>query len=551
MSRLKKTKYSKSTFEVLTAEEQAEMRTRPRLVEKTSFRAKLNEWFMPTSLLLGFTLAFYLLQVTLSVGWSNPFALLSRSLGVTLENMDNATSFFVEASAAILGIVITVVAIVLQLAAQRYGARLVDLFLADSINRIYFFYMVSALLYAIMTAFSPKEGFFPQYAIETLLFGTLVEIALLAPYFLYMFRFLTPTNLLSAIQESNQEAMKKACAATNQTELRKLQLESGRTIEQVTDTALSATSQMDRNLGLMAINQIREIGMDYLEMKNKLPEEWFAIGPEMFIGISSEFYKEICEKKLWFEAKAFMDMELIYKSSIRTMPDAVSAIAYNIRVLGLEAMKIKDDDLLDLVVQFLNTFIRISLNEKNVRAIFNLFYQYRLLAEEIFIYNPEMSQKILFYFKYYGETCLQQGLFFVMYTAAYDMETMVAAAFDREATNIKELLLIFLGLEDNVDRKKDVFAFTGIRKAQLILATYFYSKGDRELIQLILNDLKSETVEQLTAWRDGLLAVQSRKFWEVTDRGVNLEYIDLEQKKQLKLFYNEFILAHADQFKSS
>jgi len=183
-----------------------------------------------------------------------------------------------------------------------------------------------------------------------------------------------------------------------------------------------------------------------------------------------------------------------------------------------------------------------------VRAIFNLFYQYRLLTEEVFSYDEALSQKILFYIKYYGETCLQQGLFFVMYTAAYDLETLVAKAYEKGLANIKDLLTIFLGLEDNVDAKKDLFAFTGVRKAQIILATYLYSRGDRELIYMILDDLRAESVETLVAWRDALLGITNRKFWEITDRGVNMEYIDPEQKKYLARFYEEYILSQPGEF---
>ncbi|MDH5560019.1 MAG: DUF2254 domain-containing protein [Deltaproteobacteria bacterium] len=523
---------------------------RKKILEKDSTSEQLSAWGWPSLILLGSTLIIYALLVFFDFDLSKSSANFAKSIFTTTpENITDATGSFVELLAAILGIVITVVAIVLQLAAQRYGTRLIDLFIADRLNRIYFFFMVCSLMYAILIVFTIKASYFPFYAVETLLFLTLFEITLLAPYFLYVFKFLTPTNLLSSIQETNRTSIINSTNRQNFSNLKRYQKEVANAIEQVTDSALSANSQMDRNLSLMAINQLREMVLDYLENKTRLPKPWFLVSQDFFIGISSEFYKDICEKRLWFEAKTFMDMELIFKNSIRNMPDGVSAIAYNTRIIGEFAIRNRDDALLDLVVQFYNTFIRLALNEKNVRAIFNLFYQYRLLAESVFDYNSDIAQKIVFYFKYYGETGLQQGLWFVLYTAAFDLGSMVATAFDKKMTNIREILFIFMQLEDNIDKKKDMMALTGVRKSQLILAAYLFSKGNEDLVKLVVEDLKNETLERLLKWRDMLLDLKERKFWEITDRGINFEYIDDEQKKYLELFYEKYILPQVDSFR--
>ena len=163
-----------------------------------------------------------------------------------------------------------------------------------------------------------------------------------------------------------------------------------------------------------------------------------------------------------------------------------------------------------MVVQFYNTFIRLSINEKNVRAVFNILYQYRKLNESIFEYSPELSAKVIFYFKYYGDTCLQQGLWFVMYTVAFDIANMLITAYQVDLANIEELLAIFLGLEDNMDPKKDALAFTGVRKSQIILAAYLFSLGETDLIQLIVDDLAVESRTQLIQWKDQVLGVASK-----------------------------------------
>lgn len=519
------------------------------LTQKESLTTLLIQWGTPVTFFLGATMAMVVVSAVFDFDWAHTeVGFLPTILTATVGSVNDAIGSFIELLAANLGIMITVVAIVLQLAAQRYGTRLIDLFLADRINRAYFFFMVVNLLFAIVITFIVKDNFFPFWAIQLLLFFTLLEIALLAPYFLYVFKFLTPTNLLSAIQETNKESIKNATLRKNYPFLSHFQKECANSLEQVTDTALSANSQMDRNLGLMAISQVKEMVLDCQELKAHLPKIWFSIPKEFFVGISSEFHEEICEQKLWFEAKAFMDMELIFKTCIKTMPDAISAIALNTRVIGEMAIKKRDNLLLDMVVKFYNTFIRIALNDLNIRAVFNLYYQYMLLTESIFDYNPKLSQNIAFYFKYYGEIGLQKGISFVLYNAAFDLGSLVAKAYDKKLPNIKAILLTFMELEDNIDKEKDFFALSGVRKSQLILATYLLSKGDKDLLPIIAEDLKNESFDFLIKLRDMLLDVKDRKYWEITDRGYNFEYIDDTQKEYLKLFYDKYILSHKEDF---
>lgn len=525
-------------------------RVRKPLMEKESLSSQLLFWLIPVSFFLGCTIVFYILNASFDFSWEDgQLHFVDTILATNPDHVNDAIGSFIELLAAILGIAITVVAIVLQLAAQRYGTRLIDLFLEDRANRAYFFFMVCTLLYAILITFAIKKSFFPDYSIRSLMILTVVEIACLPPYFLYVFKFLTPTNLLSSIQENSQSSVRSGTERKNYINLKKYQRDVANAIEQVTDTALSANSQMDRNLGLMAVNQIREILLDYLELKKKLPTPWFLVSDDFFIGISSVFYREICQKRLWVEAKALMDMELIYKSCIRNMPDAISAIAHNTRIIGETAIKNRDDHLLEIIVQFYNTFLRISLNDQNQRAMFNLFYQYKLLASSVMEYNEGLTQKIFFYFKYYGQEGLMKGIWFILYNAAFDLGEMVATAYDKKLKNFRQLLFIFMELEDILDKKKDWLARMGVRKSQLILAAYLYSKNERELLQIVVDDLKNDSFEMLIKWRDMLLAVKDKKFWEITDRGINFEYIDEEQKKALELFYEEYILPQPELFK--
>ena len=500
-------------------------------------------WLLPIILLISFTLSVFLLFGILDFDWGKQeISFLEATLTTNPESVTDALGSVVELLVAVLGLVITVVTIVVQLAAQRYTPKLVDLFVADKINQLIFILMVFAVMFSFMVSFAVKKGFFPFWGITTVVILTMVVLSVLIPYFNYVFKFLTPINIVHSIRINAQKAVRSAIFKQRTQSIDQYQSEVANALEQISDTALSSNSQMDRNVGLMAINQIREIILDYQVVKNTLSRKWFQVSSNHFIGISDDFYQEILERKIWVEAKGFMDMELIFKMSIRNMPDAISAIAYNTRIIGETATESKDHELLNMVVEFYNTFLRISLNDKNQKAIFNLFYQYRLLTDRIFSYDSDLALKVAFYFKYYGQQAHVLGLWFILWTASSDLGILVAKAFDKRFSNLTQLLDIFLQVDDILDPEKDVLAYKGVRKSQLILASYLMSKGDRMLVQRIAEDLKTDSKENLIQLRDELLMVKDKKFWEITDRGINIEYIDNEQKNFLRQFYTEFLL---------
>lgn len=508
----------------------------------------LFQWFLPICALVAIPLAIFLGQSLLDFSYDSNLPFLKTTLTTDKFAVANSTGNFVELLAAILGVVITVVAIVVQLAAQKYSTKLIDFFITDNINLSVFFYMIFTVMYGVLVTFSIKNDFFPFYGIVSLLFFTLLELAILIPYFSYVFKFLTPENIVSSIRKKTFISVKYAIGLSSKKEIIVCQKEVANSLEQITDTALSAISQMDRNIGLMAINEIREIILDYQSMKKQLRKTWFTTRRDQFIGISDDFFNEITEKKNWVEAKAFINMELIFKMSIQSMPDFVSAIANNTRILGEAAIRAKDDRVVNLVIEYFNTFLRVSLNDKNVKAIYNLFYQYRIFTELVFTYDKKMGEKIIFYFKYYGQTAMQMEIWFILVVAAFDLSKLLATAYDNKMGNIQEMLKIFLQIDDGLDPQKDGPALKGARKAQLVLAAYLMSKGDQELLPKIYKDLKYENFDWLVGLRDELLAVNDKKFWEVTDRGINFEYIDQDQKESLCKFYNQFILPNKSEF---
>jgi len=123
-------------------------RMRTLLKEKETLKQKIVFWGGIVLFFMGITFLFYMMYAFFAFNWENNSAgFFSTILTTDPEHVGDAIGSYIELLAAILGIMITVVAIVLQLAAQRYGTRLIDLFLSDTINRLYFILLVCSLIY--------------------------------------------------------------------------------------------------------------------------------------------------------------------------------------------------------------------------------------------------------------------------------------------------------------------------------------------------------------------------------------------------------------------
>lgn len=503
-------------------------------------------WLVPFVLVAGLSLLLYVglrwVDFLASPGVTSFFDVLLLSQA---EEVESAIGSLSEVMVAILGLVITVVAIVVQLAAQRYTPKLVELFIVDRINIAYFVLMVVATMYSLLLNYSIQSDFLPFWGAFTLLAMAVAVMGLLIPYFQHVFHFLTPDNIIRIIRRNARSAMRKVqTRKLRKGEVRRVQNDVANAMAQISDISLSAVSQMDRNVALMSVRSLKDVTVDHLLVKRRMPRRWFIPLKEHFPAISTDFIHELYVGRNWVEMKGFLDMELIFKMAIRDMPDAVSAIANSTKIIGLYAIKLKDNQVLQDVIQFFNTFLRHAVNARNPKAIYNLFYQYRLLAEEVLVVDRRLAERIAFYFKYYGQTAQSYNIPLILVTASFDLAQLLKRAYELQVPNIHTLVDTFLEVDDNPATQANEFDLRSVRKAQLNFASYLLSMGDDELVLRIVEDMKVEPQSRMEAIRNEMMAVQDRKFWEVTDRGVDFFYMDEDQKHYLNEFFTRYLEPH-------
>jgi len=459
--------------------------------------------------------------------------------------MSGALGSLAEVMAAVLGLSLTVVAIVVQLASQRYPARIVDLFMTDRTNITVIAFMASSCVFVVLAPVTATAEKAPLITTAAALVLTVINFGLLLPYFGHVFAFLDPHSIITRIRLSAQRRLAVARGAgSSSVELRVHQSKVSDAIDRIADNSMAAIGQFDRNLSMHTVRSIERLVCTYLESKDELPEEWASVSPGFLNTLSEEFFSDILANRTWVEAKALMEYERLTRHALANMTELVSQLAVSTRAIGEKALEVEAPEVLELTIRFFNTYIRHSLNSRNVRAAYNILDEYRHFASSILSAHPWIGVKVVRHMVYYGRTANTMGLPFVTVTAAHDVRVLCELAFDLEEVDTKAMLQLFLTLDQPSDDDSAEVALLGVRRAQSILGAFFLSRGAAEFAEQIRHDMRDEPRTRLVSTRDAILAVDERKFWEITDRGFNFDYVAPAMRPHIEEFFAPMLTHH-------
>jgi len=116
-----------------------------------------------------------------------------------------------------------------------------------------------------------------------------------------------------------------------------------------------------------------------------------------------ESLRELERQKLWFEWKVLRHLRSVFSESLNHLPEMAHVVAIESRYVGEAALRRDDRAVVAVVVKYFNTYLRGALNGHDVRACYNIFNQYRLLAELLLRQGwSELALTIAQHFAYYG-----------------------------------------------------------------------------------------------------------------------------------------------------
>ncbi|HVU03511.1 MAG TPA: DUF2254 family protein [Polyangiaceae bacterium] len=506
-----------------------------------------RQWALRIGILLAIALsvfwALYSLDffVTGQVTDAVPTNPLARYLKFDPGTISDAISSLAGNIAAIFGLVITVVSIIVQLSADRYTG-VTRMFFRDRLNISVMAYYLVACVYAVWLSVSLQHDYVPRAVLVSMLVMTTTGLLIMAPYFGYVFWFLEPATIVARIRK---DGVKTATRGALQSSARcfEAQATTLTAMEELTDITSNSISGKDKIIASGAVDALKDFALEYLKVKARANADWFSIGPGIrenpdFVAMDPESLRELAERRTWVEWKVMRQYLGIYNEALATMRDINYLIAIDTRYIGEAAVKAGDQELVNLVYRFMNSYMRTTLNARDVRTAYNVLNQYRLLVEAMLRGgNGPAALEGVKYMKYYGHVSFDMKLTFVTETVAYDVSAICEIANQVGAKEEGEMLAEFLELDQSVLARSQEKGLLGVRKAQVKLASYYLLTGQEPKARTICDDMKDEPRERLLAIRQQLESVTSKDFWEIIDRGRNFEFMPKDQRECMKTFF--------------
>ncbi len=463
------------------------------------------------------------------------------------ETAVDAISSAAEVVAGVLAIAITVVMIVVELAANRYTPKLTNLFLRHPTNGIVLgFFVLTAIecvwVSATLSGPVPGDALFPYASLAVCIAMVTLCLLALLPYFAFVFAFLSPRGVVRRIQ-------RQALRCVDRARLRPrpgLRGEVVEAIEELVDIGRSAREHSDLGIAMESFNALRDLVLAYEELRDGLGAEWFDI-PEVlehdpdFVSMDPAANAEIVEQRLWLEAKVLRRYHALFGESLGRTREISHLIALNTMRIGACAA-VGRRPLLDLCVRFFNSYLRAAINARDLRTAYYVLHQYRSLAEEALKAGlDDAAIEISGHFRYYGQIGYEEGQPFLLEVAAYDLAHLVETALTEAPASADPLLDIFLRLDQESESPEQETRLRGVRRAQVQLATLFLLRGDEPRARRIFHDMRNERPERLSSVREELLSETRPQYREFTDRGVNFSYLSPERRACLDDFFAWFV----------
>jgi hypothetical protein len=504
---------------------------------------------MPMAILGGIALvvfaSLYTLDHYVTGGVSDPDPASAAGRYVRFEPtlISDALSGLAGMTAAVLGIVITVVSLLVQLTSERYTG-VARMFLRDRRNMMVMAYYVVTCVVGVALSLSLHNEFAPRAAVFSMMSACAFGLIMMLPYFAYVFRFLEPVNLVARIEREAATDVATAATMREPDAIVEGQAPALAALEELTDITSNSISGKDKIIASRAVDAIRDFVVGYLDVKGRADPRWFQIGERIrdnpdFVAMDPESLRELEADRTWLEWKALRQYLGIYAEAQGGMPDINYLIAIDTRYVGEAALAKGDRSVVELGFRFMNSYLRAALNARVVRTAYNVMNQYRLLVESMMKNGADdMALEGVRHMIYYGRTSYDMQLGFVTETVAYDVSALceLAHTLNRDGLDDK-MLALFLELDQPLRVKRQEAGLQGIRKAQIKLACYYLAAGAEDRATKIAADMVGEDRERLRSIREQLTRVESKEFWEIIDRGRNFEYMPPRQKDQMARFF--------------
>ncbi len=451
-----------------------------------------------------------------------------------------------EVVAGVLAVAITVVAIVVELAATRYTHRITQLFVREPINGLVlgFFVLTTILCVWVSTTpgtTSPAEALLPHAGLVLCMAMVTVCLLLIIPYFAFVFDFVAPVHVIARIRRHADRSVRGARGGR----ARRARRNVIGAVDELQDVAHGARQHSDRSISMAAVDALAGVLRDYQPRRTELPESWFRVDGDLardpdFVSMDRVAMAGVVEDKTWLETKILRQYLAIFTESLGNARDISNLVALDTRQVGIEAVR-EHPALSELCIRFFNSYLRAAINAGDQRSAYYVLQQYRILCEGLLAGGRgDLALEVAGHFRFYGQLGYTQGLPFLLEVVAYDLTLVVEYAVEAGHPEADPLLTLFLEVDRESETPEQEERLREVRRAQVQLATFFLERGEEVPARRIFADMEHERPERIAAVREKLRSEVHAQYWEFTDRGINFGYLPPDRRAHLDEFFSWF-----------
>ncbi len=428
----------------------------------------------------------------------------------------------------VLAMLIATIGLAIPLTANMHTPKLIEMFLRDRINRWVLSFITVGAAHVLWVDYIIGPEFAPTWAISAAVFFALVGWALLLPYFFYVVRFVDPSRLIIRLREETRVIVDRVCE--RRSDPAAAQTEISTRLNQIGTIIIKSLDRNDRDVAAEGAWAIKVLYEHYGKLKTRMPKEWFMVDRADFVGLSDEALEMLTEARTWYEMKCLQQIEHGFLRALADANDTVSTFSDVTRVIAIRADGNHDEPAIRLCIRFFNNYLREAIKARNLRAVYDVFHQYRRLGREL-VDRPELLRDLGAHFAYYGVMARTYGMVFAPQLVLFDLGFVTRRAYERASPAARDLLDIVLDLPHRTG--DDVHSMAV--KAKLILGSFFVSRELIEETAAVRQNLRDIDRDEIARAERELLAAD-RAFFEVTDRQLNLEWVPPERREPLKQF---------------
>lgn len=158
------------------------------------------------------------------------------------------------------------------------------------------------------------------------------------------------------------------------------------------------------------------------------PLEWQLLSPD-FLTLAVDSVDDLGRRGTWVEWKTMRGLQLLFAEALGRMPSVCGTIAAAVRSIGEAAIRGGRPHVTELVIKFLNTFLRLSATRSGASVADAVMHEYGNLALVLLRYgDAPLTIRVVRHISHYGLLYLSRRVPFVPTAAASDLARISAAA---------------------------------------------------------------------------------------------------------------------------